>query len=244
MEIQIGVAKINKYASSESGDTLEVVERPAGGLSVVLADGQRSGKSAKLISNMVVRKVIALLAEGVRDGAAARAASDYLYTHRDGKVQSTLNILSIDLESRTLVVTRNNPSPVLVHADGKTKALDEESPPVGLRRGTRPVITELDLRSGLLVALYTDGLPFAGFRRNHPLDVPAEFDRLLASDAAPQDVADGLMAEALKREQNRPGDDISVVVLGVLPRGKDEVRRMWARLPLGYIESKQGRGVA
>jgi hypothetical protein len=29
---------------------------------------------------MVVRKVISLLAEGVRDGAAARAASDYLFT--------------------------------------------------------------------------------------------------------------------------------------------------------------------
>lgn len=232
MEIQIGVAKINKYASAESGDTLEVVERPAGGLSVVLADGQRSGKSAKLISNMVVRKVMSLLAEGVRDGAAARASSDYLYTHRNGKVQSTLNILSIDLESRTLVISRNNPNPVLVHTDGKTIVLDEESQPVGLRRGTRPVITELELRSGLIVAMYTDGLPFAGLRRDQPLDVNAEFEGLLAKGVAPQDVADGLMAEALKREQDRPGDDISVVVLGVLPRGKDEVRRMWARLPL------------
>jgi len=27
MEVQIAVAKINKYASSESGDTLEVIER-------------------------------------------------------------------------------------------------------------------------------------------------------------------------------------------------------------------------
>ena len=91
MEVQIGVAKINKYASSESGDSLEVVERPGGGVSIVLADGQRSGKSAKRISNMVVRKVISLLAEGVRDGAAARAASDYLYAERSGKVLSTLH---------------------------------------------------------------------------------------------------------------------------------------------------------
>jgi serine phosphatase RsbU (regulator of sigma subunit) len=232
MEIQIGVAKINKYASAESGDTLEVVERPAGGLSVVLADGQRSGRSAKLISNMVVRKVIALLAEGVRDGAAARAASDYLYTHRNGQVQSTLNILSIDLESRTLVITRNNPSPVLVHLDGKTKALEEDSQPVGLRRGTRPVITEIELRTGLTVATYTDGLPFAGERSNQSMDITAEFDALISKGAAPQELADGLMSEALRRENDRPGDDISVVILGVLPRGKDEVRRMWARLPL------------
>ncbi|HJQ14875.1 MAG TPA: hypothetical protein VJ830_09020, partial [Anaerolineales bacterium] len=91
MEVQIAVAKINKYAVSESGDTLEVVERPNGGLSVVLADGQSSGRGAKAISLMVVRKVIGLLAEGVRDGAAARAASDALFTDKQGKVISTLN---------------------------------------------------------------------------------------------------------------------------------------------------------
>ncbi len=78
MEIKLAVAKINKYASSESGDSVEVVERPNGGISVVMADGQSSGKGAKHISSLVVRKVISLLSEGVRDGAAARAASDYL----------------------------------------------------------------------------------------------------------------------------------------------------------------------
>ena len=112
MEIQIAVAKTNKYAVSESGDTLETVERPNGGMSVVLADGQTSGRGAKTISAMVVRKVISLLAEGVRDGAAARAASDHLYTERYGKVSATLNILSADLQTGTLVITRNNPSPV------------------------------------------------------------------------------------------------------------------------------------
>ena len=47
MEIQLAVAKIAKYAMSESGDTVEVIERPHGGVSVVLVDGQRSGRSAK-----------------------------------------------------------------------------------------------------------------------------------------------------------------------------------------------------
>lgn len=232
MEIQIGVAKINKYASAESGDTLEVVERPNGGLSVVLADGQRSGKSAKLISNMVVRKVISLLAEGVRDGAAARAASDYLYTHRNGQVQSTLNILSIDMESRSVVITRNNPNPVLISHGGETSALNGDSQPVGLRRGTRPVITELELQPGLMIATYTDGLPFAGERKGTPIDIVSLFTEFAAKGEAPQGIADGLMAQALKLEQGRPGDDISVVIIGMLPRGNDEVRRMWLRLPL------------
>ena len=79
MEIQFAVSKISKWASRESGDTLEMIERPHGGLSMVLVDGQMSGRSAKAISNVVARKAIQLLGEGVRDGAAARAAHDYLY---------------------------------------------------------------------------------------------------------------------------------------------------------------------
>src|SRR5450759_5780067 len=134
MEIQIGIAKINKYASSESGDTLEVVERPNGGVSVVLADGQTTGRGAKVISNMVVRKVISLLAEGVRDGAAARAASDYLFTERNGKVSATLNILSVDLQTSTLVITRNNPAPVFIAQEDKIDCLGSESSAIGTTR--------------------------------------------------------------------------------------------------------------
>src|SRR5512142_2591916 len=114
MEVQIAAAKTNKYAVTESGDTLEVVERPNGGVSVVLADGQTSGLGAKAVSIQVVRKVISLLAEGVRDGAAARAASDTLYTDKHGKVSCTLNIISVDLHTGTVVVTRNNPVPFFV----------------------------------------------------------------------------------------------------------------------------------
>src|SRR5512136_1810850 len=131
MEVQIAVSKINKYASSESGDTVEVVERPNGGLSVVMADGQSSGKGAKWISTLVVRKVITLLSEGIRDGASARAASDYLFTERKGKVSATLNILSVDLQTSTLVITRNNPAPVLLARDDQITCLVEESIPIG-----------------------------------------------------------------------------------------------------------------
>src|SRR5574338_1115940 len=125
MEVQIAVAKTRKYATSHSGDTVEVVERPQGGLSVVMADGQSSGRGAKWISSLVVRKVIALLAEGVRDGAAARAASDSLFTERGGRVSATLNILSIDKTTQTMVITRNNPAPVLLATETAIKCLDD-----------------------------------------------------------------------------------------------------------------------
>ena len=232
MEVHIGVAKINKYASSESGDTLEVVERPNGGLSVVLADGQRSGKSAKRISNMVVRKVISLLAEGVRDGPAARAASDYLYSMRGGKVQSTLNIMSIDLESNTLVLTQNNPVPIYVGRGSKIEVFDKESHPVGIYRTTRPVITELTLEPGLMVTAFTDGLIHAGERTGKRWELTTTLQEMFTQNLTSQQFADALMEKALELDQDRPGDDISVVVLIVTPQEGDDIRRMSVQLPI------------
>lgn len=233
MEVQIAVAKINKYASSESGDTMELVERPNGGLSVVLADGQTSGRAAKAISILVVRKVISLLAEGVRDGAAARAASDALYTEKRGKVSCTLNIASIDLETNTLVLSRNNPSPIFICQGEQVDCLDTESSPLGVRRGIRPVISEIELEAGLIAVMFTDGLTHAGERRGQPMDVCGAIQAMLEEqDPLPQEIADSLLSHAIHLDEGRPADDISVVVIKVAPRNGDEVRRMSVRLPI------------
>jgi len=233
MEVQIAASKVNKYASIESGDTLEVVERPNGGMSVVLADGQTSGRGAKAISMMVARKVIGLLAEGVRDGAAARAASDALYTEKNGKVSCTLNIASIDLATNTVVLSRNNPSPIFICHEDQIDCMDTESTPLGIRREIRPVITEVDLEPGLTIVMYTDGLTHAGKRRGNPMDVSNAIQAMLEEqDPSPQELADALLTHAVNLDEGRPADDISVVALKVSIREEDDVRRMSVRLPL------------
>jgi serine phosphatase RsbU (regulator of sigma subunit) len=233
MEIQIAVAKINKYAVSESGDTLEVVERPNGGLSVVLADGQTSGRGAKAVSMMVVRKVIGLLAEGVRDGAAARAASDALFTEKGGKVSSTLNIASLDMHTKSIVLTRNNPAPVLIAQNTEVKTLEGESKPIGTQRTIRPLIDEMPINGGLTILFFTDGLVHAGDRRGKPMDAQSFLSELLKDKSiTAQSIADSLLATAIDLDEGRPADDCSVVVLKVVPLVGDTVRRMNVRLPI------------
>jgi serine phosphatase RsbU (regulator of sigma subunit) len=233
MEVQIAVSKINKYASSESGDTVEVVERPNGGLSVVMADGQSSGKGAKWISTLVVRKVITLLSEGIRDGASARAASDYLFTERKGKVSATLNIFSVDLQTNTLVITRNNPAPVFLALGDQIKSLEEESKPIGLYRDTRPWISELPLEPNLIAIMFTDGLIHAGSRQGRQMDIKTVLQCFSEEEAcSPQEIADTLLNQSLQLDEGRPVDDTSIVVLRVSNYEGDLVRRMSVRLPL------------
>ncbi len=241
MEVQIAVSKVKKYATSTSGDTVEVVERPNGGVSVVMADGQSSGRGAKWVSSFVVRKVIALLADGVRDGAAARAASDALFTERGGKVSATLNMLSADFLTNTLVMTRNNTAPILLACDEDVKLLDEESIPIGIYRNTRPVITEVELAAGLTVVVFTDGITHAGSRDGSSMDFVTCLQSILENESpAPQFIADTLLKHALKLDQGRPVDDISVVALRVISTedvdqfaSENLIRRMTVSLPIG-----------
>lgn len=233
MEVEVAVAKVAKWATSESGDTMEMVERPRGGLSFVLVDGQRSGKAAKAISNLVARKAIAELSEGVRDGAVARAAHDYLHAYKGGKVSATLNIVSVDLNTCTLVLSRNNPCPViLVTPEKGVQLLNQPSTPVGIYSWTKPVITEIPLQAGTTVVVYTDGLLHAGEHRGGPMDLPKVIGQMVAEGQSARQIADGLMERALDLEDGRPRDDISVLVLQVLPEEGGQVRTLSVRMPL------------
>jgi len=237
MEVQFAVAKVTKWATSESGDTLEMIERPHGGISMVLVDGQRSGRSAKAISNIVARKAVQLLSEGVRDGAAARAAHDYLFTNRGGKVTATLNIISVDTHSRTLVVSRNNEAPVLVHTETDGfYLLDEPSVAVGVHRHTKPVIAEIPVALNTIVVAFTDGLRHAGTLsgKGAGYDPDAAFRKMVGEGVCEAHaICDRLLAEALSMDDGRARDDISVMAISVLDsREGDEVRRLSGRLIL------------
>jgi serine phosphatase RsbU (regulator of sigma subunit) len=181
----------------------------------------------------VARKAVALLAEGIRDGAAARAAHDYLYTHRSGKVSATLNIVSVDLESRTLVLSRNNHCPTIVSLNGELRIFDEPSQPVGVIRGTKPVIHELPLTPGTTVVIFTDGLTNAGERKGQALNVPELVRELGGRKLDAHDLAQALLQHALQADDQRPADDISILVLTISAFDRsDDIRWLKVSMPL------------
>ena len=234
LEVQIAVAKVSKWASRESGDTVEVVERPRGGMSVVVADGQRSGHSAKAISNLVVHKTISLLAEGVRDGAAARAAHDSLQALRGGQVSAELTIVSADLVTGTLVVSRNARCPALLRRGGDLLWLDEASEAVGIHLHTKPAISEHPLAPCTTLVVVTDGVWAAGARSGARIDLPGLLAARDPDGCAPAAaLADAVLDLALELDRGRPHDDATVLVLKVLESvAPDPARRMSLRFPL------------
>lgn len=223
-----------KFGVSESGDTLEVVERRKGGFSVVMADGQGSGPAAKRISNLVVSRAISLISEGARDGAVARAVHDVLFALRDGKVSCELTILSVDLRSRTMVISRNSAVPVYVLSGGGLDVLSEEACPIGMQDAVKPSISEVPLAPGLLVATFTDGVLYSGVKSGlgDAAAAAAGLIRGFGPEAA-EDLAGRLLGMALERDRNMPQDDMTVVALGVSALEQEhKVRTMSARFAM------------
>jgi len=231
--IDIAVAKTNKYASRESGDTVEIVERPGGGLSVIMADGQGSGRAAKTLSMLVTAKVSALIKEGVRDGACARAANDFLFAMRNGQVSATLDILSVDLKTQTVVITRNGDSASIVLNNGVAEVTRGAERPLGLHARTRPWTTEMPIGPGLRVALASDGVINAGMRGGLPAFDLAQLLDSAGSETSAAALADLVLGTSIERDGQKPRDDMSVVALTLQEHVKSTlIRRMRAEVPL------------
>ncbi|MEM8530616.1 MAG: PP2C family protein-serine/threonine phosphatase [Chloroflexota bacterium] len=228
LDVQTAVAKIPCHGNVESGDTFEMIERPGGGFSFVLVDGQGSGRGAKTLSNLVITRVITQLKDGARDGVVARGAHDYLYTYRMGQVAATLNILSVDFQSNSLLVTRNNPAPFLVLTSNGVATHHEPSNPIGLHPMTKPNITEIPVHPYTYIIVFTDGLLKAGERYGEDVELGnflAGWDAKAAQSAT--DLCDALLHRVIEIDRGEPADDITIMVLALLPSTTDgRVRRI------------------
>lgn len=234
LSIEAAVSKTHKYASRDSGDTVEIVERPTGGVSVVLVDGQGSGHAAKSLSMMVSSKAVALLKEGVRDGTVARGTHDFLHAFRHGKVSATLDIVSVDLASTTVVVTRNSGVPYYILGDQEgLRASESVSGPIGLYRHTRPAVDQHECSRGLRVLVFSDGIATAGVRRGSPLNPVLFAQEHFTDDMGVQEMSDLLLQAALDADDGRPSDDMTVVAVALTDSEPGQpVRRQYLSFPL------------
>lgn len=232
--IEAAIAKTGKYASRESGDSAELVERPGGGVSIVVIDGQGSGPAARSLSLWLSAHAVALVKDGVRDGVVARAVHDRLFAFRQGQVSATLDIVSVDLRTKTLLVTRNAGTPLLIGRGHEVDVAPCRGEPIGRYLRSRPAVWEVPLETDLRVAVCTDGVAGSGTRQSlEPFDLCALVRRRVERDGSARDLADALLAEAVRRDDRRPSDDMTAVALAI--RAHDDalvIRRQQTVIPL------------
>lgn len=219
VEVQVGVTKVGKYATRICGDSVEVVERPNGGVSVIIVDGQGSGRGAKRISHMIASKAAGLIEDGARDGAVMRVINDHLYALRDGQVSATATILTADLDHGCLVISRNSNAPVIIASGDSAYSLDSSVEPIGIRRLIKPAVSHLELKEETMLLGFTDGVTQAGrYGGLEMFDFAWVYQRLQRPIHSIQALADEVLDYALALERGKPQDDMVVAVLALVRR--------------------------
>lgn len=228
LAVELAVAKTHKFATRESGDTVEFVERPSGGFSVVIVDGQGSGAAAKRLSLMVAARAVALLGEGVRDGAVARAAHDVLFVARGGQVSAALDIVSIDFVTNSIRFARNSGVPLLLRREGRLELVPASGERIGIYRRTRPLMLEYPAVAGVRAIVVTDGVVAAGARTGRGFNLLAATESAISRPESAQQIADRLLTASLEADQGRPADDMAVVVVRLDESGTEDAPRRMA----------------
>ena len=231
MELQASIAKANRYSSSEQGDKAELIERPKGGISIILAEGKVGGKRSTPVTMKSVHKLMSIIADGVHDGAASRAVLTGLQHEYQGKASLSLNLISCDLESNTIVITKNNRLPVIMMRDEEIEFLsyDQESESLEMD----PSVYQFPIEIGMTFILFSDGIFSAGSQLNQQIDLRTILeDYLEEEDPTVSELAEFLLTQAVSSDTGRPRDDMSVVVMRIAREKANKYRKINIQVPL------------
>jgi serine phosphatase RsbU (regulator of sigma subunit) len=144
---------------------------------------------------------------------------------KDKKVSCTLTVLSADLDTETVVISRNSNCPVIIKTPDYVSVYDENVNPIGVHHHTKPLMYEVPFEAGMVLVSYTDGIQHAGKKHSNP----AEFQKIMdiINDNTAEDcefIASSIMDYALSLDKNQAADDMTVVVMGLCETASDMPR--------------------
>lgn len=234
MEIQIGIAKTSRFDRPFSQESFETTERPAGGETVVFCDGMSDGLKDKTWSAIFVNKTIGMIAEGHRDSIAIKTISNQIFHEQAGNVEGKLGVISADLSTRTVVTSRCMSTPVYYYQRGVLDEWVNGCRNVGSGKSVSPCVTEIPMEPGTLVVMLSDGAYYAGRDYQRQIDVPSLIQGVIdeSSELNARIIADFILAQAIAYDQNKPMDDMSVIVMKIARCNPSHVRRMMFTVPI------------
>lgn len=232
MELQAAISKAARHSSSAPGDKVEIIERPHGGISIVMAEGKLSNRRSRSIAMKAVHSVLSLIASGMHDGAAARMVLSTIFKDHKGKAQVNLHIISCDLESQSIVITKNNSTPVVTVFEDSAEYLRFDGTSE-TEQALSPSVFQFEIEEGRDFILVSDGILQAGTLYEQPLDLCVLVESLFEDDEPTiQAVADSILTQAISQDVGRPQDDMTVIVLRISASPSYNIRRECVHFPI------------
>ncbi|MCH5156701.1 MAG: SpoIIE family protein phosphatase [Clostridiales bacterium] len=204
--VTFGVSSVAKHGNEISGDTHTVTRTDNGKCIVALCDGMGSGDKAEQMSATSISLVESFYRAGF-DNDTILSCVNKLLVGSGNEVFCAVDVVVLDLYNGLADFIKLGACAGLVKNDGKVEIVSGSSLPLGVLEEMKPSITKKALMGGDVVVLYSDGVADC-------FKDPVALARVFADVSlnVPQSIADVILTRALKLCNNKPNDDMTVVV--------------------------------
>lgn len=208
-----GFAKAVKESEKASGDSYSFYEADTGRLLVLLSDGVGSGEEARRESSRVVEMMERLLEAGFGKEAAVQMVNGALAAAGQEQAMSTLDVCDIDLYTGNCEFVKVGAACTYIKRGRLVDRLSTQNLPLGVFRQMTPEIHSRTLQSGDYVIMLSDGVLDALSDGIGEEVLPEILGRMEYRN--PGEIANQILAYAIKQSRGRIRDDMTVLVTGI-----------------------------
>ena len=199
----IAIRSTHKYAVRASGDVARIIDRPDGGVALLVIDGQGSGPSARAAARDVAARLTGLLEAGADANVAAIAANQALASARAGQVSVSFDIV-IANAAGDMDIARFSTNTVHVLRNDAWHGLEANAGPGGRRANAEPDLFRCSVADATALLIASDGAS------------GSVFDRWIASSGGVANAsgsATALFDEVICDQSGRPKDDVTIALM-------------------------------
>lgn len=219
LKVTVSVAKKPKHGSEISGDSFSFMSAGNGKYMIALSDGMGSGQRAAVQSKATVDLLENFLESGFDKDMAVKLVNSVLVMKSSDDTFSTMDIAVIDLYNGDTEFVKIGAAPTYLKKNERVDMIKSASLPAGILANLDTELMHRNVESGDMLIMVTDGVvdSFVG---------EGAGDRMLLKFIQEQDtinpqlIADNILERACTNCDDKPSDDMSVIVAKVWKRYK------------------------
>ncbi len=208
-DVVFGVAGCPKKSGEKSGDTHSFVKLSGSRLMIALCDGMGSGENAERISDKAIGLIENFFRAGFDSSLVLRSVNRFLSLDC-GEGFSAIDIAVIDLNTAKADIIKLSTPATYIKKKDVIQKIEGGGLPLGATEVVSPTVTTVDLSSGDMLVMATDGVADS-----------FEGDKLAAAvnnlrTVNPRLMAQGILEHTLANNSGSPRDDSTVIAAKII----------------------------
>jgi len=214
LQLTTAVARAPKFGSNVSGDSFSFMNNEYGKYMIALSDGMGSGHNAALQSKATLNMLESFLESGFDKDMAINLINSVLVLRSDGDNTCTIDISIVDLFSGDVEFVKIGAAPTYIKSGTGVDIIRSATLPAGILPGIDTELAHRKVENGDMIIMVTDGIIDSLADDESGERELMAFIRQLDS-LNPQQVADLILSRAKSGCDNKPFDDMTVLVAKV-----------------------------